>query len=262
MSATSKIIRFEVQDLLRSKWVIGYAAILFIMSEGLLRFSGTIDHGLIGMTSIVLLVVPLLSLVFGTSYLYNSRDFSELILTQPVQRSSLFYGLFGGLSLPLIVAAMLGCGIPFLLRIRLIDSVLTPVALVVTSILLTLVFVAIAFLIAVTVVDKVKGVGIALFTWFFMAVLFDGIILFLVQVFKYYPLEQPVMILMIMNPADLARVVMLLVLDASAMMGYTGAVVERFMGSAWGILLCTTVLLCWVFVPLFLARRVFNNKDF
>lgn len=263
MNNTSiKITRYQIQDLLRSRWVVGYAVLMLLLCEGLLRFSDTIEQGMVGVTSVVLLVVPLVSLVFGTSYLYNNQEFSELILTQPVQRSSLFMGLYCGLGLPLIVSGVLGSTVPFFVRSSHLESLTTPIALAAIVTVLTLVFVAIAFVIAVATSDKVRGIGVALFTWFFMAVLFDGIVLLLVQVFRYYPLEQPVMFMMILNPADLARVIMLLVLDASAMMGYTGAVVERFMGSGAGILACSTILLCWLFVPLFIARRVFYRKDF
>lgn len=262
MSTFAKIVNFEVRDLVRSKWLPVYGLTLFVIGEGLLRYSGTVEQAVVGVGNIVLLVVPIVSLVFGASYLYGSSEFTELMLTQPVKRTSLFYGLYTGLSIPLVVAAVAGTGLPFLLRIGETGYTSAALLLVGVSFVLTLIFVSLAFLIALKFDDKARGLGTALFVWFFMTVIFDGIVLMVVQAFKYYPLEKTVMLLMIANPADLSRVLMLLVLDASAMMGYTGAVVERFLGSAMGIAACIAILLVWLLVPLLIAKRVFDHKDF
>ena len=63
--------------------------------------------------------------------------------------------------------------------------------------------------------------------------------------------------LMLANPVDLARVLLLLRLDVSAPMGYTSAVFERFFGSAGG-----AALALWVAVPAMLGARGFRRKDF
>jgi Cu-processing system permease protein len=51
-------------------------------------------------------------------------------------------------------------------------------------------------------------------------------------------------------------------LDASAMMGYTGAVLSKFLGKGWGSLLIAFSLVSWIIVPLFYLRRLENKKDF
>jgi Cu-processing system permease protein len=60
---------------------------------------------------------------------------------------------------------------------------------------------------------------------------------------------------------DLARVVMLLQLDISALMGYTGAFYKNFFGSSFGILFSIFILLLWVIVPFLLSLRIFSRKD-
>jgi len=67
---------------------------------------------------------------------------------------------------------------------------------------------------------------------------------------------------MLANPIDLARLLILLRLDVSALMGYTGAVFERFFGSAGGALLASLALVMWTGVPLLLGARRFQRKDF
>lgn len=59
--------------------------------------------------SIVLYVVPLVTLVFGAVHLYDAREFTEHLLTQPVNRRGRF-GLYGGLAIPLVLAMAVGVG--------------------------------------------------------------------------------------------------------------------------------------------------------
>ncbi|PVY39478.1 hypothetical protein C8E01_11185 [Pontibacter virosus] len=54
---------------------------------------------------------------------------------------------------------------------------------------------------------------------------------------------------------------MLLHLDVSAMMGYTGALYKSIFGSGWGVGLAFVVLLLWVLVPLLASRKVFQTRD-
>ena len=67
---------------------------------------------------------------------------------------------------------------------------------------------------------------------------------------------------MIANPVDLARVLMLLRFDVPALMGYTGAVFERFFGGAGGTLAAISALVLWTVGPLLLGARSFRRKDF
>ena len=63
------------------------------------------------------------------------------------------------------------------------------------------------------------------------------------------------------NPVDLARIVMLLQLDISALMGYTGAFYKNFFGSNTGIFFSAGILVIWVLTPLWIALRIFIRKD-
>ncbi len=66
----------------------------------------------------------------------------------------------------------------------------------------------------------------------------------------------------LLNPIDLGRILLLLQIDISALMGYTGAVFEQFFGSVVGLLLSGGALLLWIAVTCLLARRTFVLKDF
>jgi Cu-processing system permease protein len=74
-------------------------------------------------------------------------------------------------------------------------------------------------------------------------------------------LEKPSIVLGSLNPIDLGRILILLKLDNSAMMGYTGAVFREFFGGAAGMLYAGCLMLLWMFLPLWIAIRRFNRKD-
>jgi len=81
-------------------------------------------------------------------------------------------------------------------------------------------------------------------------------------VFADYPLERPALAAMIANPIDLARVLILMRLDVSALMGYTGAVFKNFFGGTGGLTVAALALALWVAVPAWLGVRAFQRKDF
>ncbi|MNC91070.1 hypothetical protein D3C83_72600 [compost metagenome] len=68
--------------------------------------------------------------------------------------------------------------------------------------------------------------------------------------------------MMLANPVDLARVVVLTELDAATLMGYTGALFNRAFGSALGLAIAAMVLAMWCAAPLALAARRFRMRDF
>jgi Cu-processing system permease protein len=74
-------------------------------------------------------------------------------------------------------------------------------------------------------------------------------------------MEKFTLLLSSLNPIDLGRIFIMLQLDISALMGYTGAVYKDFFGSASGMLFTTGIMLLWMAIPLWLALRLFRKKD-
>jgi Cu-processing system permease protein len=257
------VFRYELQDLRRSRWVMGYILCLLLLTEALLRFGGGGPRAVLSLMNVVLGVVPLVAIVFGTLYLYGSRSFIQLLLAQPVGRGELFAGLYAGLALPLAVGFVLGVGLPFLWDGGGEGSLAGPLAMLLgAGMLLTLVFTALAMLVSLQVNDRAKGLGLSILLWLVVTALYDALIVLVATTLSDYPLELPLIGLTVLNPIDLARVAMLLRLDTAALMGYTGAVFERFFGSPLGIGLSAGALLLWWVGPLVAARRRFCRKDF
>ena len=258
-----KVVKYEVSNVLRSRWLLAYALFFLVATDALLRFGGDGTKALLSLVSVVLFIIPLVGVVFGTTYLYDAREFTELLLAQPVGRRGLFAGLYLGLALPLSLGFAAGVALPFAWHGFDAEGQRAALAtLVATGVALTFVFVALAFVIALRSDDKVRGLGAAIGVWLLLGLLYDGLVLFVVAMFGDYPLERPMLALMLANPVDLARVLLLLHFDVSALMGYTGAVFQRFFAGTTGIAIAAVALLAWIAAPVALGMRAFRRKDF
>lgn len=244
-------------DILRSKIIIAYTAVLLTISLSIFNLEDNTSKALLSLLNIILLIVPLVSLIFSTIYMYNANEFVELLVAQPVKRSRLFISMFAGLSLSLLIAFSVGIAIPVLL----FEGSATAFIMTLAGLALTVIFVALAVLGAVITRDKAKGIGIAIMLWLYFSLLYDGILLLLMFQFSDYPLEKPMMAACALNPVDLARVMILLKMDVSALMGYTGAIFKEFLGAQTGIIFSWFILFLWMIVPLTVAVRKFKLKD-
>ena len=92
--------------------------------------------------------------------------------------------------------------------------------------------------------------------------IYDGLFLMSLLYFEDYPLDKLSLIATMMNPVDLSRVLILLKLDISALLGYTGAVFQKFFGTNFGVILSFIMLVVWVVVPTFFIWRIAKKKDF
>lgn len=259
---TMKILKYQLQDVLRGKWVLGYALFFLAITDAFFRFGGDGPRVILSLMNVVLLVIPLMAAVLGAMYLYNAREYIELLLSQPIRRGSLFAGLYGGLALPLAGAFAAGVTLPFLYHGAAVGAFGALVVLLVTGVLLTAIFVALAFALALVTEDRIRGLGMALAAWMFFAVVYNGLMLLVIQVFHAYPLQQTVIGLSLLNPIDLGRILLLLNLDAAALMGFTGAVFQKFFGSTTGQVMSVGAMFTWLAVPLLLGRTAFLRKNF
>jgi hypothetical protein len=260
---TAKIAGYEIRDVARSRWLIGYTLFFLLTTDALFRFGGGGEKALLSLVSVVLFVIPLVSIIFSTVYLYHAREFVELLLTQPIRRREVFFGLYAGLALPLALSFAVAVTIPFLLHDGAANAQPgTFAALLLTGSALTLVFTALAFLVVARTEDRMKGLGIAVALWLVLAILYDGLVLLVISIMADHPLERPLLALMLVNPIDIARVTLLLKFDVSALLGYTGAVLQKFFGRSAGASLAAAALALWVAIPLLFGARAFQKKDF
>ena len=110
-----KILKYSFFDLIRSRWSLIYFSFFLLLGFVLLFLNNDISKAIITMMNVIIILGPLIGIVFGIMYYYNSSEFTELLLAQPIKRSSIFLGQFLGLAFSLSLSLILGLGIPFLL---------------------------------------------------------------------------------------------------------------------------------------------------
>lgn len=258
-----KILKYSFNDLLRSKWTLIYFLFFLLVTQGLIYITGDGAKTIVGLLNIVVILCPLIATIFGTVNFYNSREFTELLLAQPLKRKDIFIGQYLGMALSLSIGYFLGVLIPFLIYslTYFVDYFLLSTLLFV-GVFLTFIFSALSFLISLLIDNKIRGFGFSILTWLILALVYDGFQLYLLSTLKNYPLEKISLVLTFLNPIDLSRVLLMLKLDISALLGYTGAVFNKFFGSWLGILFSSIALLFWTITPIYFIYRVSLKKDF
>jgi len=258
-----KILKYSFYDLMRSRWSYVYFVFYLFLGFVLLFLNNDVSKAVITLMNIIIVLTPLIGTIFGVMYYYNSREFTELLLAQPINRSKIFMGQYIGISLSLTLSLLLGLGIPFIAYGLFKSAAIFNFSLLlVVGSFLNFIFVALSYNIALSTENKIKGFGYAILMWLFLAVIYDGIFLISLMVFNDYPLDKFSLIATMFNPIDLSRILILLKLDISALLGYTGAVFRKFFGTNMGMLLSMCTLILWVVFPVFRINRKLRKKDF
>src|SRR5690606_15353559 len=171
-------------------------------------------------------------------------------LAQPIRRSSIFLGQYLGVAISLALSLVLGLGIPFIVYGLFESAIIWDfVSLITTGVFLTFIFTALAFNIALSNENKIKGFSYAILMWLFLAVIYDGLFLLSLVYFQEYPLDKFSLVATMLNPIDLSRILIILKLDIAALLGYTGAVFKQFFGTGLGFFLAMGMLTLWVILP-------------
>lgn len=254
----NKIFRYILFDLLRNKFILFYCMILMVMSFSIIYIGQDSSKAVITILNLILFIVPLICLIFGTIHFYNSKEFIQFLLTQPVNRKNIFRAEFLALSVSLSISFLAGTGLPVMLY----GFSLSGLYLIVTGICLTFIFTALAFLSSVLNKDKVKGIGLSIIIWLYLTIIFDGLVFLIIYFFNDYPIEKFIIILTSLNPIDLSRILMLLQVDISALMGFTGATFQKFFGSFSGIAVSAMFTILWIILPLYFSMRIFKKTNF
>jgi len=258
-----KILKYSFFDLMRSRWSYVYFLFYFLLGIVLLFLNNDLSKAVITLMNVIIILVPLIGTIFGVMYYYSSREFTELLLAQPVKRSAIFLGQYFGVAFSLAMSLVIGLGLPFIFYGIFNSSAIWDFSLLlITGTFLTFIFTALAFVIALANENKIKGFGYAILLWLFMAVIYDGLFLMSLIYFEDYPLDKFSLAATMFNPVDLSRVLILLKLDISALLGYTGAVFQQFFGTNLGLIISLGMLTLWVVIPTWIIYMMSKRKDF
>lgn len=257
------IALFEFRENIRNIWLLVYGLSFFLFG-GAITYLGADDplKASASLLNLVLLLVPLFSLLFGGISFSEALPFHEILAALPISRRDIFLGKWIGLSSGLSLSFLLGMGGGSLIQLQTGQTGFSSYALLLLlGVFLTFIFSSISFYVVNRVRKKEMIFGWILLLWFFFFVFFDLLMIGVVLVFGDYPLEIPMFALVCLNPIDLARVMLLLKMDLAAMMSFSGALFQKYLGNAFGILTGGALLTLWTAIPAWMALRAFEKKD-
>ncbi len=252
-----KIAGFVITDILKNKIILMYTLVLAVFAWSVFSLEDNTAKGVLSLLNVILLTVPLVSIIFSNIYMYNSSEFIELLVSQPIRRKTIWLSLFTGLVVSMNMAFISGVGIPVFIFV----PDMTGLFIVITGMLITTIFISIAMLCSILSRDKARGIGIAIMTWLFLTLIYDGLVLFMMFQFSDYPIEKPMVIVSALNPIDLARIMVLLQIDVTALMGYTGAIFKHIFGTSFGLIVSFGLMILWIVIPFLISLKKFKNKD-
>lgn len=247
-----------VNDLLKNKAILLYGILLAALGWGMFLIESQPEKTILALLQITLIVVPLMTGIFATIYYYNSAEFIQLLLIQPVGRSHIIWGIFVGLTSGFILSFFLGIGLPLWIFYPMTASFY----LCISGILLSIIFTGLALLVSTHQQDKARSIGIVLLLWIFFVFIFDGLLLWVVYQLASYPIEQSILATTFLNPVSLARILVVMQTEAAALLGLSGAVFQDFFGSIKGSILAIFALVIWGSAPYLFIRRKFLKRDF
>ena len=144
-----KILKYSFYDLMRSRWSYIYFLFYLLLGVVLLFLNNDLSKAVITLMNVIIILVPLIGTIFGVMYYYNSKEFTELLLAQPIKRSYIFLGQYLGVAFSLSMSLILGLGLPFIFYgIFKSAAIWDFTLLLVTGAFLTFIFTALAFNIA------------------------------------------------------------------------------------------------------------------
>jgi len=266
------VAREEYRRAIETRWLFAFTAAFAALVLGLSYF-GLAQSREIGfqgfarvtlsLMNLVLLVVPLTGLLLGVASLAGSGENLSLLLAQPVSRGEVLAGKYLGLSAALGVAQALGFGGGGLVIALNAGAGQLPgfVALTLLSLVLGGLSIAVAFAIAARWPDRLKAMSAALLLWLAMVVAYDLAVLGATALLSGLPLERVLFPALLLNPIDLARVLVTLAVGSGALFGPTSAVLVKLFGTTRGVALGLVVLAVQTAVPLWLAARAFRRRD-
>jgi len=261
----------EFHDGLRNRWLVSITGIFALLSIGLTYF-GAAASGSVGITSLsttvaslaslAVFLIPLIALLLSYDSFVGEQESGTLLLllTYPLSKTQLLLGKFLGQGSIIALATILGFGASALvLYWQLNDNQVFSIfaTFIGSAVMLGLSFTAIAYVISLSVSEKSKAAGFALFTWFLFALAFDLALLALLVGVEQGLTQQGLTQLMMLNPADIFRLVNLAGLDSSDVNGVLAIAIKASLSQ----IQLFSLLLTWILLPLSGAIFIFRKKN-
>ncbi|MDH5612890.1 MAG: ABC transporter permease [Gammaproteobacteria bacterium] len=264
----------ELRDGLRNRWiaaaiiVLGTLALVLSMlgsaPTGSIRASA-LDITVISLASLSVYLIPLIALMLSFDALVGEfeRGTMMLLLTYPVTRWQVIMGKFLGHVSILFIAIFAGYGGAILIMILLNEGITEGWqaygVMMASSLVLGAIFIALGYLVSVSVKERATAAGAAIGLWLVFVVLYD------LMLFGALLLDQSQVIgqelfsaLMLASPTDAYRILNLSLFEGVSQAAGIAGVAS---GAGLSNVLLVVVMLLWVIVPLASTLLLFQRRE-
>ena len=269
----SAVIRKELRDAGRSRWLIGFAVTFALLALALSIAQGQsgdvgsqgFNRTTAGLVNLCLLLVPLLALVLGAGAIAGERERGTLgtLLSQPISSTELLLGKYVGLSLAVWMAIALGFGVAGVLMalINPLTDVAHYLQFAGLSAVLASTMLSLGILISVLSDSRMKALSTALVTWFVLVLFYDlGALSFALSVSSS---GRTLLLAVLSNPVEGSRVLAILGLEPDLrILGPLGSYLVNEIGTSTSVALIIGALFGWTVIPLYVATRLFARQDY
>ncbi|NCF19186.1 MAG: ABC transporter permease subunit [Haliea sp.] len=264
----------EFREGLRNRWVLSTVLLLAALAFAL-ALLGSAPIGetrvsplgvtTVSLASLTVYLVPLIALTLSHDAIVGERERGTLLLllSYPVSRWQVLWGKFFGHLAIILVAVVMGYGSTGLYIALSTGSVAADWALFVSmvgsSLVLGSVFIALGYLISVSVSSRATAAGVAIATWLFIVVVYDLLLLGVLLTGAGTRVSSDLFgMLMLLNPADIYRLFNLAGTEAASL-------VSGSLGSFEGTFLTPGILLAglfiWVALPMAGSLWIFKRHE-
>lgn len=257
----------------RNRWVMSFA-VLFAGLTLAVAYFGMVTSGYAGFqdftrTSASLVnvggfLIPLFALILGVFSFVTHPEYLELLVTQPVSRARVLLGRYLGLAATVLAAAAFGFGLPGVVVALAAgpEGALRYLAVIGYLSVLAVVFTGMSILLTLVARRRQIALGIALAVWIFYELVYGVVMLASTLYLPLSVLQPGLLVGLLGNPIDLARVLSLLQVGGPHLFGPAGATLVKLAGSV-GVATAAGLLglLVWVVAPLALAVQVFRKQN-
>lgn len=252
--------------------VPGVAALFALLTVGIalagLAASGTVvvqgfTRTAVSLMTLALYLLPLVGAILGATA-FGDDGAAALLLAQPVDRRQAILGRAAGLALALALVATAGFGAAGLLVWfgAGADGMGGYVLVAVSVTLVAMVWLGLGILAGVLTRRRGAAIGWALAIWIGGAVVYDLLAIGTLQLVGDGQPGAWLLALLMLNPIDAVRALLLLALGADVLLGSTGAALEHLFGAHGGAALVAASLAAWLTLPIATATWTYRRRDF
>ncbi|MRN52709.1 ABC transporter permease [Paenibacillus monticola] len=255
MTDMMQVARREIKMGFRNPWAYSFLALFCTFSLSLLVInSQNIVQGYSAITgsmlSLILYLLPLMTLFLGSFSLTSEKEEGswQLLSTYPMGTMSFILGKYVGLSAVLLIIVAFGYGLMGFISglIGINFDATTYFLFLVFSAGLVLLFLTIALFIGSLSRNRWQALTISVSVWFFLVIGWPTFLIAILGILPYLWIKPLLVVLTIMNPAELVRLFVVIKLGGGSVLGPEYYQWVEWIGRPAGSWLFIGVCLSWI----------------